>query len=230
MVPVRNIQLILFTAATAFMLAPGALEARSISSATRTGKSFAKMKQEADIRRFAEICPGLARGGDPGEEGLRYLRGQGYRTIVSFLPSASESATVVQSGMRYVHIPMRSGLFFADPPTDGQVRQFLSVVKDTTLYPIFIHCHAGKDRTGAMSAIYRMEVCGWTPGEAQEEMLAFGFSGRYRKLQQFVQGYAATRPAGSSSSPATMAAVDAKQNSPAPVSNAASTPMAEANK
>jgi tyrosine-protein phosphatase SIW14 len=145
--------------------------------------------QAGGIRRFAEIRPGLARGGEPGEEGIRYLKDHGYRTVVSFLTDKAESAAVVQSGMRYVHIPMRSSFFYAIPPSDAQVDRFLSLVRDTTQYPIFIHCHAGKDRTGAMSAIYRMVVDRWTPSEAIQEMEAFGFSGRYQRLHEFVEGY-----------------------------------------
>jgi protein tyrosine phosphatase (PTP) superfamily phosphohydrolase (DUF442 family) len=181
-------------AASALQLQPGVSDAKMDPDTTSTGKSFAQMEPEPGIRRFAEICPGLARGGDPGEEGLRYLRDKGYRTIVSFLPSQDESAFVVHSGMKYVHIPMHSGPFSAEPPTDEQVRQFLSVVKDTTQYPIFIHCHAGKDRTGAMSAIYRMDACGWTTDEAVQEMKAFGFAGRYKRLFKYVRDYSARQP------------------------------------
>lgn len=160
------------------------------SERTTTGKSFAAMAPVAGgIARFAEIRPGLARGGVPREEGIQFLRDKGYHTVVSFLTDTGESAAVVQAGMRYIHIPMHSGFFYADPPTDAQVKQFLSVVRDTTQYPVFIHCKAGKDRTGAMSAIYRMEACGWTPGEAIQEMEAFGFSGRYQRLHRFVEGY-----------------------------------------
>lgn len=193
MIRPKILQLALVASALAGPLAFGICEAELERLATTTGKSFAQRAPEAGIRRFAEIRPGLARGGDPGEEGLRYLRGRGYRTIVSFLTSPSESAFVVQSGMQYVHIPMRSGLFGADPPTDDQVRQFLSIVQDSTRYPVFIHCHAGKDRTGAMSAIYRMESCGWTADEAVDEMKAFGFAGRYKRLFHFVQGYSSHR-------------------------------------
>ena len=194
----KVLQVLLVVAASALPLRPGVSDAKMDPDTTSTGKSFAQLAPEGTgILRFAEICPGLARGGDPGESGLRYLHDNGYRTIVSFLPSPSESAFVVSSGMKYVHIPMHSGPFSAQPPTDEQVRQFLSVVKDTTQYPIFIHCHAGKDRTGAMSAIYRIEACGWTNDEAIQEMKAFGFAGRYRKLFQFVQGYS-SRPVTSS--------------------------------
>ena len=180
-------QQVLLVGISALTLSAGTVDART--EATTSGKALARTIPEAGIIRFAEIRPGLARGGEPGPEGLRYLRSQGYRTIVSFLTDPAESAWVVQSGMRYVHLPMRSSFFFADTPTNEQVHQFLSIVGDSTQYPMFIHCHAGKDRTGAMTAIYRMEVCGWTAEEAVEEMRAFGFSGRYGKLRNYVENY-----------------------------------------
>lgn len=173
---------------SAFLAAPA--YAKQLREATTSGKSFAqRQSEEARIPRFAEIRPGLARGGEPDESGLTYLRSRGYKTIVSFLADPDESTFVVEQGMKYVHIPIRSGPFSCPTPSDDQVRQFLSVATDTTLYPMFIHCHAGKDRTGAMAAIYRMETCGWTNDEAVEEMKAFGFAGRYKKLFNYVQGY-----------------------------------------
>jgi protein tyrosine phosphatase (PTP) superfamily phosphohydrolase (DUF442 family) len=177
-------------AALALPFTFGVSDAKQQMDATSTGKSFAqRVAPEARIPRFAEIRPGLARGGEPDEEGLRYLKGRGYKTILSFLADPSESAFVVESGMKYIHIPMRSGPFSCQPPTDHQVREFLAAAEDTTLYPMFIHCHAGKDRTGAMTAIYRMEACGWTTNEAVEEMKAFGFAGRYKRLFNYVQDY-----------------------------------------
>lgn len=175
--------------------------ARTYTSTTRSGKTIARPVPEAGIIRFAEIRPGLARGGEPGEAGIRYLKEHGYRTIVSFLTDPAESALVVQAGMKYVHLPMRSSFFFADPPSREQVRQFLSVVTDSTQYPTYIHCHAGKDRTGAMTAIYRMEACGWTADDAVEEMRSFGFSSRYGRLREYVQGYTVAAPAAASTGP-----------------------------
>lgn len=159
-------------------------------AATKTGKAFAKRgPTESGIPRFAEVCPGLSRGGDPGEVGIRYLHDHGFKTVVSFLADKDESLRVVNSGMRWVHIPMHSWFFSADSPTQDQVRQFFAVVRDSTQYPVFMHCKAGKDRTGCMSALYRIEACGWTKDEALEEMDSFGFAGRYKGLRQFVMNY-----------------------------------------
>jgi len=166
------------------------------AATTTTGRTYAERLTEAGgITRFAVICPGLARGGEPDDAGIRYLRDRGYKTVVSFLTNSAESLEVVHSGMRYINIPMRSGPFSAQPPTEEQVSRFLSVVGDSTLFPIFIHCHAGKDRTGAMSAIYRMQVCGWSKDDAIGEMKSFGFAGRYKRLFSYVEDYSVRPPA-----------------------------------
>ena len=40
-----------------------------------------------------------------------------------------------------------------------------------------------------MAALYRIEIDGWTPDEAIEEMRAFGYHIIYRELITFVKGY-----------------------------------------
>lgn len=149
----------------------------------------AKRVEVRGIPRFAEIEPGLARGGQPDEHGLRFLRERGYRTVLSFRRNSPDRRDAEQMGLRYIEIPLRAGPFSATPPTEEEVTRFLAAVSDSSLRPIFIHCRRGKDRTGAMAAIYRIEACGWTNEDAIREMRSFGFSGRYRKLQQYVRDY-----------------------------------------
>ena len=142
------------------------------------------------IPRFAEIEPGLTRGGQPTAEGLQFLRERGYRTVISFRRNSPERRALEGMGIRYVEIPMRAGLFGATPPTREDVARFLEVVSDSSQRPAFIHCRRGKDRTGAMAAIYRIEVSGWRNEDALREMLSFGFDRRYRKLMNYVRDYA----------------------------------------
>lgn len=58
------------------------------------------------------------------------------------------------------------------PPYSTQVDEFLKLVKDSE--KVFVHCQAGKDRTGFMCAVYRMQVCGWTYKQAVAEYKAMG--------------------------------------------------------
>jgi len=93
-------------------------------------------------------------------------------------------------GIHYVQIPIRAGLFGSTAPTKEEVALFLSVVSDSSQRPVFIHCRRGKDRTGAMAAIYRIQASGWTKDEALREMLTLGFNRYYGNLMQLVRTYA----------------------------------------
>ena len=55
-------------------------------------------------------------------------------------------------------------------PVDASVKQFLDVMKNPANYPVLVHCFAGKHRTGAYCAIYRMEFENWTNDEAIAEI------------------------------------------------------------
>lgn len=143
-----------------------------------------------DIPRFAHVDEGLARGGKPNERGIEYLSRHGYRTVVSFLHDPEEAERVRAAGMDYVEIPMSASLFGASTPSEEDLDRFFSVVLDSTARPVFMHCRHGKDRTGAMAALYRIEASGWTTSAAIDEMNRLGFNGMYRKLRRFVQAYA----------------------------------------
>ena len=145
--------------------------------------------EAAGVDRYAELEPGLARGARPSEEGLRYLAARGFRTVVSLSHDPEEAARVEALGMDYVEIPLRAGLFSATPPTDEQRRRFLEVVDDPARRPLYFHCVHGKDRTGVMAALYRMQACGWSADEAESEMRALGFHGHYRALLRTVRDY-----------------------------------------
>jgi protein tyrosine phosphatase (PTP) superfamily phosphohydrolase (DUF442 family) len=141
------------------------------------------------IPRFARVDEGLSRGARPSAAAIDSLARHGYRTVVSFLHDPSEGERVRAAGMRYVEIPMTATIFGASAPTDQDLDRFFGVVLDSTARPVFMHCAHGKDRTGAMAAIYRIEVSGWTPGRAIAEMDSMGFNGMYRKLHHFVRDY-----------------------------------------
>ena len=53
------------------------------------------------------------------------------------------------------------------PPKAWQVDRVLKEIAEGG--PVYIHCLHGKDRTGFMCAVYRMQVQGWTYEEAKAE-------------------------------------------------------------
>ena len=101
----------------------------------------------------------------------------------------AEPGAKTPEGMSVVEIPLHA-LLDSDPPTDDDLKAFFDVVLDPARRPVFVHCARGKDRTGTMCAVYRMEVHGWTAERAFEEMRSLGFHTIYGDLERFVRSYA----------------------------------------
>lgn len=135
----------------------------------------------------AEVAPGLLRGGQPNEAGVAWLRGLGVRTVVNLrnFHGSRERTQILGAGLRYERIALAS----TDPPAPKDVERFLSIVRDPAARPVYVHCLHGVDRTGAMLAVYRMEVDGWSNLEAFAEMQYFGAHWIWRDLRAFVKTY-----------------------------------------
>ncbi|MGE5179467.1 MAG: MBL fold metallo-hydrolase [Bacteroidota bacterium] len=134
------------------------------------------------VSRFAEVEPGLYRGASPGTAGLRRLRDSGVRTIVSLIHDEGERREADALGLRYVEIPLHAGVFGSTAPTPAEIRTFLTLASDSSNRPLYFHCRHGHDRTGAMAAIYRIEVDRWSAADAIAEMRALGASRFYKDL------------------------------------------------
>ena len=83
-----------------------------------------------------------------------------------------------QANVRYVQI---DGGVLDDPtPTPNgrpqAVDDFLRVCDDPVNWPVLVHCKAGRDRTGLMVAVYRMEYERRSVAEAMAELKANGFA------------------------------------------------------
>lgn len=153
-----------------------------------TGAGADDAAPSVPIENFAEVADGLYRGAQPDAAGFAALHDLGVRTVMNFREKHSDRALAEKAGLSVVEIPLHAFLE-SDPPTDEEVRTFFDTVLDPAKRPVFVHCAYGKDRTGTMCALYRIEVDGWTPQKAFEEMQRYGFHEAYTDLRKFVLGY-----------------------------------------
>jgi protein tyrosine/serine phosphatase len=128
-----------------------------------------------DIPNFHQVDKVLYRGGQPNENGLIELKKIGIKTIVCLRDEnkdevKAEIELASKLGVEFVSIP----LSVYRMPTDEQVLRFLDIVTDESKQPVFIHCYSGRDRTGAMVAMYRVVVQGWTIKQAYKEAKNLG--------------------------------------------------------
>src|SRR6266571_5128785 len=151
--------LLLFLAAVLFVCA----QAHAASSNTASNNR---------IKNFGRIDQNY-RGGRPKHDDYAYLSSIGIKCVIDLERRSedSEKQQVEKAGMRFYRIPMSD----ADKPTSQQVEEFLKIVNDPKNQPFYLHCHAGRDRTGALAAIYRMSHDGWNADKAYAEMKQYHY-------------------------------------------------------
>ncbi|MDD5347047.1 MAG: tyrosine-protein phosphatase [Candidatus Omnitrophica bacterium] len=142
-----------------------------------------------DIPGFYRVNEALYRGGQPDGRGWQRLHSLDIKTVVSLRgenkDSRLESEATQSMGMRSFVIPM--SVYTA--PSDEQVIKFLEIILEPSNRPVFVHCDSGRDRTGAMIALYRVVVDGWTIKRAYREARNLGFfpyHGKEAPLKTFV--------------------------------------------
>jgi tyrosine-protein phosphatase SIW14 len=158
-------------------------------SATTTQRALAqRLPGVPGVENFARVNPALYRGAQPTDEGLKQLKAMGIKTVIDFRSHHTTHKQVEAAGMMAVEIPLKADLGSV-PPDDAELKKFFEIVLDPARQPVYIHCAFGKDRTGTMAAVYRLEIDGWTPDEALQEMEAFGYHNIYVDLINFVKTY-----------------------------------------
>ncbi len=158
-------------------------------SSKTAGVSAEKLKRPG-IPNLGRVSETLYRGGQPEDEGFESLKDLGVQIVVNFRETEKaekeERRRVEALGMKYVEIPW-SGF---DHPDNGQVAEFLDVLKQNPKKKVFVHCRRGAERTGVMVAAYRMVFDGWTPEQALNEMEEFKFRGLFfRHLKKYIRTF-----------------------------------------
>lgn len=112
----------------------------------------------------------------PTPDGLRYLAGRGFTTVVSTRGLAElnwdERAVVESLGMRFVQIPMENPVWEI---TDAQVARLDSVLTHRE-GPILLHCHSA-NRTAALWGAWLAEKQGVAPAAALDLATLAGMTG-----------------------------------------------------
>ena len=150
------------------------------------------MDSLAGVGNFHQVDPGIYRGAQPSDEGLRNLAQLGVKTIIDLRHGkerGNEQKTAEEFGLHYVNVPME-GL---TPPTDEQIASLLALFDGAAdKGPVFVHCREGKDRTGAVVATYRIARDHWTNEKALAEAKSFGMSPLQKPRQNYILKFPAS--------------------------------------
>jgi hypothetical protein len=152
-------------------------------------------------KRFREVTPGkFYRCGQMSASAFRKeIHDHGIKLVINLqdeypdpllsegywdAPHIPESEVCKEAGAKFVFLSFAGdrGLLernAASPTHRPQViDDFLKLCDDPNNYPILVHCLAGLHRTGALTAVYRMEYEGWPVADAVRELRASGYGDR----------------------------------------------------
>jgi protein tyrosine phosphatase (PTP) superfamily phosphohydrolase (DUF442 family) len=147
-------------------------------------KIWARPLKLNGVPNLFQVSDALFRSAQPTAEGMKSLKTHGIVTILNLRSFHSDRDEIGNTGLAYEHLYMK-----AWHPERKEAVRFLQIVSDPKRTPVLVHCQHGSDRTGAMIAIYRVAVQGWSKEEAIREMTegGFGFNEVWINLPEWIR-------------------------------------------
>ena len=156
--------------------------------ALTTTLSFAAPASAAElgIRRAKKVTTNIYRGPRPDEADFEEMARAGVRTVIdlqggapTIIPGESKRARQKRKeiaeglGLRLVNIP--TTLSRVDQPAEqAELLKVAALMNDPRNQPVYVHCAAGRDRTGVAVALYRILYQGCSYAQARKEFVRHG--------------------------------------------------------
>jgi len=146
-------------------------------------EKWATPLKSAHLTNFFQLDAKVYRSAQPDAKGFQDLQKRGIRNVLSFRDQHSDSNGARGTTLKLFRIPMESGEI-----KTSQVVEALRTIKYAE-GPILIHCWHGADRTGLISAMYRIVFQNWSKADAIEELMrgGFGYHPIYKSGPEYIE-------------------------------------------
>jgi len=130
------------------------------------------------------ISPTLYRSEQPTALGMQNLEKLGVRTVINLRAFNDDDEEVEGTSLRTERIKILTWRI-----DDKHVIEVMRMLRKTENAPFLIHCQHGADRTGLMSAMYRMLEQGWTADDALKELIdgGYGYHSMWKNIVRYVR-------------------------------------------
>ncbi|MDR0652666.1 MAG: tyrosine-protein phosphatase [Synergistaceae bacterium] len=144
--------------------------------------NWAQAVKLAGVPNLHKVTDDLYRGAQPTEEGFKNLERLGIKTVINLRSFHYDDLR--GTSLKSVRIRME-----AWDPDFREIVRVMSILSDPSGAPYFLHCQHGADRTGMVTAVYRMAVQGWSKSDAIAEMTegGYGFHSIWTEIPKFLR-------------------------------------------
>ncbi|KWK83471.1 dual specificity protein phosphatase family protein [Burkholderia ubonensis] len=132
---------------------------------------WAQSVPDARLDNLHRITPSLYRSALLSREDVPELQKLGIRKVISFRAFHSDERILAGTQITMQRIPINTW-YIRDEDMVAALRALRDADRDG---PVLIHCQHGADRTGLVSALYRMVYQGWTREQALDELQHGGY-------------------------------------------------------
>ncbi len=147
------------------------------------------------LSHFGWLEPWLARGGQPDDDGYRWLAKNGITTLVDLRTrDERDRDDPVAMKLEFVHIPVEND----EAPEDAQSMEWLRLCASSAENKkIYVHCKQGEGRTSMFCVLARLAQ-GRDLRSAMEEQRRFGFEpeGAHHRQAEYLTDFSRRATAG----------------------------------
>ncbi len=179
----KTLALVCLLAAAAPALAEDSAKSPADAAAPRPAQ-WAEPIELAGVPNLHRITPDLYRSEQPNAEGMKNLEKMGIRTVINLRYFNHDEDEVKGTKLRTERTKILTWRI-----DDEHVVEVMRMLKKTENGPFLIHCQHGADRTGLMSAMYRILVQDWSKEDALEELTegGYGYHSMWRNIPRYIE-------------------------------------------
>jgi protein tyrosine/serine phosphatase len=138
------------------------------------------------VPNLNRVTPTFYRSAQPLKVGFPKLAGDGLgiKSVVSLRAFHSDAKLAKSTDLRLVSVPINTW----NIKSTDVVRALAEIRRAEASGPVLLHCLHGADRTGLVTAMYRMIYQGWTKADAETEMRQgnFGYHAVWGNIPRFI--------------------------------------------
>jgi len=167
-----TILLLLFSAATLYAAQP-----------QPRPETWAQPLETKSLKNFYKLDNHVYRSAQPNKESFEYLKTLGIKNILNLRDYHNDDPGSKNPGLNLYRIEMNAGKI-----RTADVVAALRFIKQSE-GPVLIHCWHGSDRTGTISALYRIVFQNWSKEDALDELMhgGFGYHSIYKNIPEFIR-------------------------------------------
>ena len=134
------------------------------------------------LKNLHKVNDSIYRSEQPNSNEFLQLEKMGIKSVLNLRNDKSDTSLLQLTNLNYNQIKIVTVNF-----SDSEIIEALKIIKNAPK-PLLIHCKHGADRTGVVTAMYRIIFEDWATKKAIDELKngGFGFHKKYKNITEFL--------------------------------------------